>query len=104
MHKASTVTRDDIPAPPMPRWYHVLAAASMSGRGIAQSVGHGPITVSSECATFNCFASSHISGHDITCDTGMTQAECASQCCSQAECLGFDFSAADSGRCCTQGG
>ena len=66
---------------------------------------YGPIELSSSCSDFNCFDGAHIMGHDITCEVGVSEAECADMCCSQANCKGFDFSASDhgmgAGRCCT---
>ena len=68
--------------------------------------GSGSIDVSGSCSEYNCFDGAHIMGWDITCDTGFTEAQCAEKCCSQSNCHGFDYSAADShgmgaGRCCT---
>ena len=67
--------------------------------------GSGPIEISSSCSEYNCFDGAHISGWDITCDTGFTEAQCAEKCCSQSNCEGFDYSATDhgmgAGRCCT---
>ena len=66
---------------------------------------YGPIELSSSCSDFNCFDGAHIMGYDITCEVGVSEAECADMCCSQANCKGFDFSASDhgwgAGRCCT---
>ena len=62
---------------------------------------YGPVAVSSSCASYNCFEASHIPGYDITCDTGISQSQCAELCCSESNCLGFDFSEAHDGRCCT---
>ena len=47
--------------------------------------GHGPISVSSSCGAFNCFDGAHISGFDISCDTGLTEDDCAAKCCNQAD-------------------
>jgi|TARA_B100000768_G_scaffold17102_1_gene15627 hypothetical protein len=67
--------------------------------------GSGPIEISSSCSKYNCFDGAHINGYDITCVVGVSEAECAEKCCSQADCKGFDFSASDhgmgAGRCCT---
>ena len=66
---------------------------------------YGPIELSSSCSDYNCFDGAHIPGYDITCEVGVSEAECAARCCSQADCKGFDFSASDhgmgAGRCCT---
>ena len=66
---------------------------------------YGPIELSSSCSDFNCFDGAHIMGYDITCEVGVSEAECADMCCLQANCKGFDFSASDhgwgAGRCCT---
>ena len=74
----------------------------ISGRGCSS---YGPIELSSSCSDYNCFDGAHISGYDITCEVGVSEAECAGRCCSQADCKGFDFSASDhgmgAGRCCT---
>ena len=61
---------------------------------------YGPVAVSSSCASYNCFEASHIPGSDISCETGMSQSQCAEQCCSESDCMGFDYSAAQT-RCCT---
>ena len=67
--------------------------------------GSGPIEISSSCSKYNCFDGAHINGYDISCVVGVSEAECAEKCCSQADCKGFDFSASDhgmgAGRCCT---
>ena len=67
--------------------------------------GSGPIKLSSSCSEYNCFDDAHILGADISCTAGGSEAECASTCCSQANCKGFDYSASDQGLgagwCCT---
>ena len=67
--------------------------------------GTGPIELSGSCGGFNCFDGAHINGHDITCETDVSEADCVATCCSQADCKGFDYSASDhgmgAGRCCT---
>ena len=40
----------------------------------------GPIELSGSCDDFNCFDGAHISGDDITCETGVSEAECADRC------------------------
>ena len=55
----------------------------------ATSAEKGPITVESECGRLNCFEDSHINGHDITCESGGSEAACAQTCCGQDECVGF---------------
>ena len=66
---------------------------------------YGPIELSGSCGGFNCFDGAHINGHDITCETDVSEADCVATCCAQAECKGFDYSASDhgmgAGRCCT---
>jgi len=71
------------------------------GENLCPGASHGPISLSSSCGAFNCFDGAHINGYDISCDTGLTEGECAAKCCDQAGCKGFDFSAAEGGRCCT---
>ena len=65
----------------------------------------GPIELSSSCSEYNCFDGAHINGYDISCDTGVSEADCAEKCCSQTNCTGFDYSEIDhgmgAGRCCT---
>ncbi len=66
--------------------------------------GSGSISVSSSCDEYNCFDGAHINGFDISCDTDLTETQCADKCCSQSNCKGFDYSATDhfgTGRCCT---
>jgi len=67
--------------------------------------GSGSISVSSSCGEYNCFDGAHIMGHDITCDTYLSEAQCAETCCTQTNCKGYDYSALDhgmgAGRCCT---
>ena len=66
---------------------------------------YGPIELSGSCGGFNCFDGAHINGHDITCETDVSEADCVATCCAQADCKGFDYSASDhgmgAGRCCT---
>ena len=47
------------------------------GADSCPGASHGPISLSSSCGAFNCFDESHINGYDISCDTGLTEAECA---------------------------
>ena len=54
-----------------------------------------------DCGGFNCYDGAHIPGHDITCESGMTEKECAELCCDESGCFGFDFSEEEGGRCCT---
>lgn len=71
--------------------------------------GTGPIEISSSCSKYNCFDGAHIIGYDITCDMGLSEAECAEKCCWQTNCKGFDFTASadvgqhggDRRQCCT---
>ncbi len=67
--------------------------------------GSGPIELSSSCSEYNCFDGAHIWGADISCTTGLSEAQCASMCCSQTDCTGFDYTASDqglgAGHCCT---
>ena len=67
--------------------------------------GSGSISVSSSCGEYNCFDGAHIMGYDITCDTYLSEAQCAETCCTQTNCKGYDYSALDhgmgAGRCCT---
>ena len=66
--------------------------------------GSGPIELSS-CSKYNCFDGAYILGYDISCTSGVSEAQCATTCCSQTDCKGFDYSASDqglgAGRCCT---
>ncbi len=67
--------------------------------------GSGPIELSSSCSKYNCFDGAYIFGYDISCVSGVSEAQCATTCCSQTGCKGFDYSASDqglgAGRCCT---
>lgn len=57
----------------------------------------GSINVSSSCDEYNCFDGAHINGFDISCTSGVSEAECAEICCSETNCMGFDYSASDHG-------
>lgn len=69
----------------------------------------GSINVSSSCDEYNCFDGAHINGFDISCTSGVSEAECAEICCSETNCMGFDYGASDHGwpasdmrgHCCT---
>ena len=55
------------------------------GENLCPGASHGPISLSSSCGAFNCFDGAHISGFDISCDTGLTEDDCAAKCCNQAD-------------------
>jgi hypothetical protein len=80
-------------------------AATPLGERRLQAGDYGPIELSGSCSDFNCFDGAHINGYDITCETGVSEADCVATCCAQADCKGFDYSASDHGmgpgRCCT---
>ena len=90
---ATFATTAPSPSPPRP------------ARGLPSSplADLGPISIASTGACeagYNCFESSHIPGHDITCKSGVTEKGCAQLCCDEPGCLGFDF-IEEGGRCCT---
>ena len=72
--------------------------------------GSGSINVSSSCSEYNCFDGADLRMRsDISCTSGVSEADCAELCCSQTNCMGFDYSASDHGwpvtdmrgQCCT---